>query len=61
MRNNQYLQAELIEPLYIVISPVMLGTGESLFSGIDMHKRGYVVTEHVPTARATHMVLVKRR
>jgi dihydrofolate reductase len=58
---RQYLQAGLIDQLHIAISPIMLGTGESLFSGIDMLKLGYVVTEHVPTARATHIVLAKRK
>ena len=56
---RQYLQAKLIDQMHIPISPIVLGTGESLFSGIDMVKLGYVVTEHVPTARATHIVLAK--
>jgi hypothetical protein len=42
---RQYLQAGLIDQLHIPISPIILGTGESLFSGIDMLKLGYVVTE----------------
>src|SRR6266508_3857552 len=58
---RQYLQAGLIDQLHIPISPILLGTGEALFSGIDMLKLGYVVTEHVPTARATHIVLAKRK
>ena len=58
---RQYLQAGLIDQLHVPISPIILGTGESLFSGIDLRQLGYVVTEHVPTARTTHIVLSKRK
>jgi hypothetical protein len=34
--------------------------GESLLAGIDTLKLGYVLTEHVQTAKATHIVLTKR-
>ena len=57
---RQYLQARLIDELHVAISPVILGSGEALFSGIDLLKLGYRRTEHVPTARATHVVLTRQ-
>ena len=57
---RQYLQAGLIDQLHLAIAPIMLGSGEALFSGIDTLKLGYVLTEHVQTAKATHIVLTKR-
>lgn len=56
---RQYLQAGLIDTMHVAIAPVLLGAGEALFAGLDMPKLGYQVTEHVPTAGATHVVLSK--
>jgi dihydrofolate reductase len=56
---RQYLQARLIDELHIAIAPALLGTGESLFDGIDLRSLGYECVEHVPTANATHVVLRK--
>ena len=56
---RQYLQAGLIDELHLAISPVLLGKGEALLAGIDMTALGYRCVEHVPTARATHVVLGK--
>ena len=58
---RQYLQAGLIDQLHLAIAPMMLGSGEALFSGINTLKLGYVLTEHVQTAKATHIVLTKRK
>jgi dihydrofolate reductase len=57
---RQYLQAGLIDQLHLAIAPILLGSGEALFSGIDTLKLGYVLTEHVQTPKATHIVLTKR-
>lgn len=54
---RQYLQASLIDQLHIAISPVILGSGESLFAGIDLLKLGYKVTERVTTPAAMHVVM----
>jgi dihydrofolate reductase len=56
---RQYLRAGLIDEMHIAISPVFLGSGESLFAGIDMPALGYRCAEHVGTQRATHIVLKK--
>jgi dihydrofolate reductase len=57
---QQYLRARLIDELHIAVSPVLLGSGEALFGGIDLPALGYEVTEHVATPAATHIVLTKR-
>ena len=56
---RQYLQLGLLGELHIAISPVLLGRGEPLFAGLDLPKLGYTVTQTVPTARATHVVLAR--
>ena len=56
---RQFLQAGLVDEMHLAISPVLLGSGESLFAGIDLARLGFRVTEHVPTAAATHVVLRK--
>jgi len=58
---RQYFSAGLIDEIHLALSPVLLGSGEHLFAGIDAMKLGYDCTEHVATSQATHMVLVKRR
>jgi len=56
---RQYLRANLIDELHIAIAPVLLGSGESLFTDIDMRALGFKCVEHVATERATHVVLGK--
>src|SRR3954451_7838704 len=40
---RQYLTAGLIDELHLVISPVLLGSGEHLFAGINLLELGYTV------------------
>jgi dihydrofolate reductase len=56
---QQYLRAGLVDEMHLAISPILLGAGEHLFTGIDMPKLGYRCTEHVPTTNVTHVVLTK--
>jgi dihydrofolate reductase len=58
---QQYLRAGLVDEMHLVISPVILGSGENLLAGIDLTKLGYRCTEHVPTTNATHVVLTSNR
>src|SRR5438445_6746351 len=44
---QQYLRAGLVDELHLAIAPVLLGSGENLFAGIDMVRLGYKRTEHV--------------
>ena len=56
---RQYLEAGLIDEMHFVISPVLLGSGEHLFAGLDLPKLGYRRSEHVTTPNAMHIVLTK--
>ena len=56
---RQYLRERLVDEMHIAISPTLLGTGESLFAGINLTKLGYRLAQHVPTESATHIVLGK--
>jgi dihydrofolate reductase len=58
---RQYLLASLIDDMHLAVSPILLGTGESLFAGLNLPKLGYQRSEHVATPHATHIVLTKRR
>jgi dihydrofolate reductase len=57
---QQYLRAKLIDELHIAISPVVLGSGERLFDGIDLVSLGYECGQHVGTPNATHVVIRKK-
>lgn len=56
---RQYLQANLVDECHIAISPILLGTGESPFAGLNLLALGYRCVEHVATENATHVVLRK--
>jgi dihydrofolate reductase len=57
---RQYLSAQLIDEMHVVVTPVLLGGGEPLFAGLDMPALGYEVSRWVATEQATHLVLSKR-
>jgi dihydrofolate reductase len=57
---RQFLNARLIDEMHVVVAPVLLGSGEPVFTGIDLPKLGYAVTQNVPSQKATHLVLSKR-
>jgi dihydrofolate reductase len=56
---RQYLREGLIDEMHLAISPVLLGAGEHLLAGIDVKELGYQCSEHVPTSKATHVVLTR--
>lgn len=57
---QQYLKATLIDEMHVAISPILLGNGEHLFSGIDLVSLGYKCTDYVTTDNATHVFIKKR-
>jgi dihydrofolate reductase len=58
---REYLQAGLVDELHLAISPTLLGSGENLFSGMDLPSLGYQCVEHVASKNAIHVVLKKER
>jgi dihydrofolate reductase len=56
---RQYLTAGLIDEMHFAVSPVLLGSGEHLFHGLDLPALGYACTRHAASARASHYVLTK--
>lgn len=54
-----YLRARLIDEMHLAVSPVVLGAGEALFTGLDLVSLGYRCTEHVATPAATHIILTR--
>ena len=56
---RQYLKAGLVDTMHLAISPVLLGSGESLLADIDLVQLGYRCSEHAGSAAAMHVVLTK--
>ena len=57
---RQYLKAGLIDELHLALRPVLLGSGEALFAGLDLHVLGYECKRSVAGERATHVYLGRR-
>lgn len=53
------LLAGLVDELHLAQSPVLLGSGESLFTGLDLPSLGYRCVERVPSTKTTHIVLAR--
>jgi dihydrofolate reductase len=58
---RQYLEAKLVDEMHLTISPVVLGSGEHLFAGLDTRALGYTCSEYVATPNTTHVVLRRQR
>lgn len=54
---REYLRARLIDELHLAVRPVLLGSGEHLFNGLDLHALGYTCDRQVAGERATHVFL----
>ena len=57
---RQYLRSRLVDEMHLAIAPALLGSGEHLLADIDLPALGYECAEHLPGARATHVVVRKR-
>lgn len=57
---QQFLRQRLVDEMHVAISPVLLGSGERLFEGIDLPALGYACTKHVASSRASHIVLTRQ-
>jgi dihydrofolate reductase len=56
---RQYLSVGQIDEMHLAVSPILLGEGEHLFSGMNLAKLGYAPLATVCGENATH-VLVKK-
>jgi dihydrofolate reductase len=56
---RQYLRAGLVDEMHVAISPILLGSGEHLLSGLDLPALGYQVREQASSQGAMHVVVEK--
>jgi dihydrofolate reductase len=56
---REYLRAGLVDDLHLAMTPVLLGAGEPLFTGIDLAALGYRCTGQVAGHAATHFLITK--
>jgi dihydrofolate reductase len=49
----------LIDSVHLTLAPVLLGQGEPLLHGLDLHALGFCVTDRKASEYATHFVLEK--
>lgn len=54
---RQYLQAGHIDQMHLAVSPVVLGSGENLFAGIDLPKLGFTDVKTTYGNGAAHVIL----
>lgn len=57
---RQYLRAGLVDEMHLVIRPVLLGSGEPFWEGLDLPALGYECTRQVGGERAVHVFLQRR-
>lgn len=56
---RQYLQAGLIDEMHLAVSPVLLGKGEPLLTGLDLPALGFNAVKQIKGENAAHYVLSK--
>jgi dihydrofolate reductase len=57
---RQFLQAGHIDEIQLTLSPVLLGSGEHLFEGLDLLALGFNEVEKIKGENAMHVVLRKK-
>jgi dihydrofolate reductase len=57
---RQYLQARLLDEVHLAVRPVLVGRGDALFAGLNVHELGYEAAPGPAGERAAHMFLRKR-
>lgn len=54
---RQYLLAGLIDAMHLAMSPMLMGEGEHLFAGINLHQLGFRVDRALAGENSTHLLL----
>ena len=57
---RQYLQAGLVDEAHFAVRPVVMGSGENLFQGLDLRALGYECSRSAMGERAMHVFLTRR-
>ena len=57
---RQYLSAGHIDEMHLAVSPVLMGEGEHLFSGINLPQLGFITVKTIAGDHATHVVIRKK-
>jgi dihydrofolate reductase len=58
---RQYLTTGQIDEIHLALSPVLMGEGENLYSGINLAKLGFKPFKSVAGENATHVFIKKNR
>jgi dihydrofolate reductase len=58
---RQYLTRGQIDELHLALGPVLMGEGESLFSGTNLHVLGFSPDKIIQGENATHFLLKRSR
>jgi dihydrofolate reductase len=57
---QQYLRAGLVDEMHLAYAPLLLGSGERLWEGLDEAPAGYDIAEFVATPAALHVRFVRK-
>jgi dihydrofolate reductase len=57
---RQYLQAGLEDEMHLAFAPVLLGSGERLWTNLDLPALGYHVVNHVTSANCLHVEITRK-
>jgi dihydrofolate reductase len=57
---RQYLIAGHIDEMHLAMSPVLMGEGENLFAGINLHQLGFAPSKIVAGENTTHLLIKKK-
>jgi dihydrofolate reductase len=57
---QQYLRAGLVDAMHLAYAPLLLGSGERLWEGLDEAPAGYDIAEFVATPAALHVRFVRK-
>ena len=57
---RQYLRAGAVDEMHVAVSPVLLGSGEPFWQGLDLPALGYEVAGSTAGERASHLRIVRK-